>query len=196
MIPVGYTAKQVVSRPEWLQAEQVVDIYSVSTCLSKDFTGGSGWWEVNGYWFFDSPALIQQAAHENEIALDGMSLFYYESYEREFDGIQNKWLPVTPNAAFATQVVLPVQPRLEGFDVVTFSTGTSPECSPLSCNHLASEIATNAHCLLPSLEQARHLLENGAFTHSEPGPYRVFAVYSVAWPSPLTLSSPPQRYIL
>ena len=29
---------------------------------------------------------------------------------------------------------------LEGYDVVTFSAQTSPECSPLSCNALASEI--------------------------------------------------------
>lgn len=185
MIPVGYSAKQVSPRPDWLQAEQVVDLYSVSTCIAKDFTGGSGWWPVNGYWFFDSPAVIQQAAAEHGVALDGMSLFYYAVHELEFDGFQKQWLPILQaDPAFPTQVLAPAAPHLEGFDVVTFSTGTSPECSPLSCNHLANEIATNAHCLLPSLEQAHDLLENGAFTHAEPGPYRIVAVYSVPWPSP------------
>jgi len=35
--------------------------------------------------------------------------------------------------------------------------------------------------LLQSFEQARALLENGTFNDSEPGPYRILAVYSVAW---------------
>jgi len=30
MIPVGYMAKQVIMYPEWLQAQQVVNVYSVS----------------------------------------------------------------------------------------------------------------------------------------------------------------------
>lgn len=72
---------------------------------------------------------------------------------------------------------------LEGYDVVTFVAQTAPECSPLSCNSLASEIETNSRCLLQSVEQAQELLENGTFDDSEPGPYRIFAVYSVAWPA-------------
>jgi hypothetical protein len=80
--------------------------------------------------------------------------------------------------------VLPPHTRtLEGYDVVTFSAGTSAECSPLSCNALARDVPTNAHCLLDSLDRARRLLEEGAFTNAEPGPYRVFAVYSTAWPA-------------
>ena len=38
-------------------------------------------------------------------------------------------------------------------------------------------------CLLHSLEQARTLLENGTFNNSEPGPYRIFVVYSL-YPNP------------
>ena len=68
------------------------------------------------------------------------------------------------------------------YDVVNFTAQTSPECSPLSCNAVAAEVETNAHCLLQSFDQARMLLENGTFKYSEPGPYRIFAVYSVAWP--------------
>jgi hypothetical protein len=52
----------------------------------------------------------------------------------------------------------------------------------LSCNSLASEVETNARCLLHSFEQARTLLENGTFKDAEPGPYKIFAVYAVAWP--------------
>jgi predicted nicotinamide N-methyase len=37
MIPAGYMAKHIAIRPEWLKAERVVDIYSVSNCVSEDF---------------------------------------------------------------------------------------------------------------------------------------------------------------
>jgi len=43
-------------------------------------------------------------------------------------------------------------------------------------------VETNLHCLLSSLEQAQQLLENGKFKNKEPGPHRIFAVYSVEWP--------------
>jgi hypothetical protein len=44
-----------------------------------------------------------------------------------------------PAAAFVTQVREPGERVLEGFDVVSFYAETSPECSPLSCNSLASK---------------------------------------------------------
>jgi hypothetical protein len=37
VIPVGYMAKRVSLRPEWLKAPNVVDLYSVSPCVSADF---------------------------------------------------------------------------------------------------------------------------------------------------------------
>jgi hypothetical protein len=52
MIPVGYMAKQVEPRSEWLQAQQVLDIYSVSGCVSKNFADYIKFWKHNGYWFF------------------------------------------------------------------------------------------------------------------------------------------------
>src|SRR5882762_11680399 len=76
--------------------------------------------------------------------------------------------------------------KLEGYDVVCFTVRTSPECSPLSCNPLAETIPVNEHCLLSSLEEAVRLIERGAFNNSEPGPYRIFAVYSCDAASPET----------
>lgn len=52
----------------------------------------------------------------------------------------------------------------------------------VSCNALAAEIDTNAHCLLRSFDEARELIESGKFDGSEPGPFRIFGVYSVDWP--------------
>lgn len=74
---------------------------------------------------------------------------------------------------------MPKEKHLEGYDVATFSVGTSPECSPLSCNSLAREIKVNRHSLLSSLEEAKQSLESGKLKNSEPGPYRIFAVYSL-----------------
>ena len=78
-------------------------------------------------------------------------------------------------------MIIPFNKKLEGFDVVTFSAGMKPECSPLSCNSLVGEIETNVHCLLESIDEAKLLLEQGKFKNSEPGPYRIYAVYSLAW---------------
>ena len=179
MIPAGYMAKRVSPRPEWLPSERIQDIYSVSSCVSDDFADYVNYWQHNGYWFFDSPEIIRQVCREHEIDLQGTQFFYYEVHNWEFDADHQQWQSFQPESSFVTQVVTPSQKVLEGYDVVTFCVKTVAECSPLSCNALATEVATNQHCLLPSLEAAQHLLESGKFNNTEPGPYRIFAVYSV-----------------
>jgi hypothetical protein len=62
MIPVGYMAKRVKMKPEWLQAPHVVDIYSVSNCQCENFADYIPFWKHNGYWFFDSPEIIKSVA--------------------------------------------------------------------------------------------------------------------------------------
>ena len=182
MLPVGYMAKRVTFRPDWIKTQRVADIYSVSGCVSENFADYVKFWRHNGYWLFDSPQTILDLAGENSIDLMGTRLFFYEAHELEFDGAEGRWGAFHPDPSFTTEVALPAEKTLEGYDVVTFSAGTSPECSPLSCNSLASEVETNGHCLLPSLEGARRLLAEGKFNDTEPGPYRIFAVYSLHWP--------------
>jgi hypothetical protein len=183
MIPVGYMAKRICKKPECFNMPGVVDIYSVASDVNDDFADYIQFWKHNGFWFFDSPEIIRDVAKENSIDLSGTSLFYYEAHESEFDG--QKWRPFAPEASIATNVEVPSATTLEGFDVVTFYAGNSAECSPLSCNGLGEEIATNAHCLLESFEMAESCLNSGKFANGEPGPYRIFAVYSlgsVEWP--------------
>jgi hypothetical protein len=179
MIPAGYMLKRVVPKPEFIKAEQVFDIYSVSSCMSSDFADYIPAWMHNGFWFFDSPAIIEKTAVENSIDLSGTKLFYYELYEFEYDEVVQKWSSFEPEASLETSVISPNNKTHEGFDVVTYHLAASPECSPLSCNALAEEIVTNRHCLLHTLEEAVQLVENGRFNNSEPGPYRIIAVYSV-----------------
>jgi hypothetical protein len=179
MRPAGFLAKRIVARPDWLNAANVRDIYSLSGCVSPDFADYVEYWKHNGFWLFDSPEIIHDIARQHSIDLVGTILFYYEIYEKEFDG--QAWQPFEPDSPPGTNVIVPTEKRLEGFDVVTFSNRALPECSPLSCNHLASEVPTNSHCLFDSFDEAERLITNGFFNDSEPGPYRIFSVYSVNW---------------
>lgn len=182
MIPAGYMAKHISARPDWLKAEHVTDVYSVSNCVSKDFADYINYWKHNGYWLFDSPEVIAEVARENVIDLADTRLFYYELYEFEYNDDNQSWERFVPEASFKTHVVEPMTKQFEGYDVVSFYAHTSPECSPLSCNSFASEIKTNAHCLLELFEVAKQIVESNKFKDGEPGPYRIFAVYSVQWP--------------
>jgi hypothetical protein len=177
MIPAGYLAKKVALREDWLAAAGVDDIYSVSGCLSKDFVDYIPHWKHNGYWLFNSVADIQSLARELSIDLSDCRLFYYEIFELELDEETMKWQAFEPEP-FGIAVVPPAGWRLEGYDVVSFYARSSAECSPLSCNSLAETIPTNRHCLLETLDEAKQLLEGGAFADVEPGPFRIFAVYS------------------
>jgi hypothetical protein len=189
MIPAGYMAKRVYKKDDWLKARkkkvfleaapQIMDVYSVSSCMSEDFADYIRFWKHNGFWFFDSPEVIKGVAKENSIQLEGTSLFYYEAHELEFDG--ERWSPWLPEPSFPTKVAGPLSKQLEGFDVVSFQVKTNPECSPLSCNAVAEEVHTNAHCLFESFDEAEKSLNNGIFKDAEPGPYRIFSVYSVDW---------------
>jgi hypothetical protein len=179
MVPVGYMAKRVAKKPEGFTAPQVIDIYSVSACISENFADYIHYWKHNGYWFFDSPELSRSLAREHSIDLEGTSLFYYEAHELEFNG--GNWNAYGPEPSFPTNVAAPSNKQLEGFDVVSFYVRSSPECSPLTCNSMAEQLPVNAHGLFASFREAETHVTNGAFSDCEPGPYRIFSVYSVAW---------------
>ena len=178
MLPAGYMAKRIESRPDWLKSNGVKDLYSLSGCISKYFCDYIPYWKHNGFWLFDSPAEIAAVAAAKSLNLSNQRIFYYEVYEKQFDDDGKVWQPFQADKSFKTEVRVPQAKKLEGFDVVTFSAQTSPECSPLSCNSVAESVPVNSHCLLPSLEETIRLVESGAFDHSEPSPFRIFAVYS------------------
>jgi len=180
MIPLGYMMKRVMKRDDWLKQPKVEDIFSVSECTSKDFCDWVDEWKHNGYWLFDSPRIIHDIARKHNIDLDDMTLFYYEAYETQYNVETKQWEPFAPEPSFPLCVEPPPRKILHGYDVATYSYNNSAECSPLSCNGLAEDIPTNSHCLLDDLETAKALLETGAFDNSEPGPFRIIAVYTPA----------------
>ena len=179
MTPAGYMLKHVARRPDWLKAPHVDDIYSLSGHVAENFADYVRHWKHNGYWLFDAPAAMREIARDNKIDLAAMTLFYYEVFEEEFDEDAKRWGAFAPEASLPTLIEAPSAPRLAGYDVATFWARTSPECSPLSCNSLAENLAVNRHCLFASLDEARQALDAGTFDKSEPGPFRIFAVYTV-----------------
>lgn len=180
MIPVGYMFKMVSRRPEWLKTRaSVSDIYSVSGCVSQNFTDYIKYWKHNGWWLFDSPAVMKDIARAEHLDLSRMTLFFYEAFDKQFDEGTSEWSTYGPEPSIPTEVEQPKSALLEGYDVATFYAGTNPECSPLSCNSVAASVAVNQHCLFDTFGQAKAAIEAGTFNDSEPGPIRIFAVYSV-----------------
>lgn len=179
-LPAGYLFKRVESRPDWLSAPQVEVIHSVSNCISPAFTDYIPHWRHNGFWLFDEPATMREVAAADGVDLAGHTLFFYDVLAEAFHEADGSWQPVVPEPSLPVAVVPPASRRLSGFDVVSFSMGNGPECSPLSCNHLASTLAANRFCLFDTAEAAREALVAGSFTDCEPGPYRIMAVYVVS----------------
>lgn len=116
---------------------------------------------------------------ERKIETTDLTLFYYEAFDHQFDAKMGAWLPFAPESSFTTNVEVPMAKTLRGVDVVTFIAQTSPECSPLSCNGLAREMPVNRFCLFDDFASAYEAVAAGKFNDSEPGPYRIFAVYTV-----------------
>jgi hypothetical protein len=181
MIELGYMAKRVVFRPDWLDVPHVRDVYAVANCVSEDFCDYINFWRHNDFWFFDSPALIRSIANEHNIDLTNTMLVYYRGHDKQFDAELGEWTDYDRDPGIRTAVSPPQAETFFGYDIVTYSMQNAPECSPLSCNGLAKDVCVNEHCLIDTLNYAIDQLENGVFNNSEPGPYRIIGVSAVRW---------------
>ena len=178
VIPLGYMFKVVAPPPDWMGTRAIDRVYSVSGHVSRDFLDYIPLWRHNGWWFFNSSATLRDIVRSEGLDAASLTLFYYEAFEKEYDEAEENWRSIYPEGSFVTNVEPPKTKNLCGYDVVTFSVHTSPECSPLSCNMLAREMSVNKFCLFDDFSTAHDLVEGGAFDHSEPGPYRIIAVYN------------------
>ena len=181
MIELGYMAKRISERPRWLEVAVVDDVYAVANCVSEDFCDYVTHWRHNGFWLFDSPAIIREIAAESGLDLTDTALIYCRGHAKQYDSENKVWTGYDQDNAFPTNIETPLDETLAGFDVVTFSMQNSPECSPLSCNGVAANVNVNKHCLIDSLDYAIDSLENGVFDDAEPGPYRIIEVNMVPW---------------
>jgi hypothetical protein len=179
MIQAGYMYKKIVMRPEWLGCQNVDKIYSVSGCTSNDFTNYIPYWKHNKYWFFNNPEDMDRILQVEKIT-DEFELLFYELYEKEFDEEEQTWEEITGEDSFGYDVKKPAQKDFLGYDIVSYSVGTTHECSPLSCNWLCREVEVNEYCLLDDFDQALKVTESLSENKVEPGPYRIIAVNRVS----------------
>ena len=179
MYALGYLYKKVQHNSGWIETPHVKDVYALSGCVTEHFCDYINYWKHNGFWLFDRPEIMEELAGAHHISLDGLRLFYYEAFEEEYDEVKKVWQRYCAEKNFVTNVEPPKSKKLEGFDVVCYANRNSPQCSPLSCNALAETIPTNEHCLIETFEEAWQAVDDGRFNGSEPGPFRIVAVYSV-----------------
>ena len=177
MIPAGYMYKRIIL-PDWLNCQNVTKVYAVSNCISKDFTNYLPYWKHTKYWFFNRPEDMDGILTEEKIS-EELELLFYELYENEFDEEEQAWQEIQGEEAFGYQVSMPSQKEFLGFDIVTYSMGTSHECSPLSCNWLCREVQVNQYCLLDDFDAAIQITESLSGKKAEPGPYRIIAVHKI-----------------
>ncbi len=179
MIALGYMAKRIVKRPDWLDVPSVRDIYAVSDCISPDFADYITFWAHNGFWFFDRLSHISRLCTHHDIPLGDLTFVYYEAYPQQFNNDDHTWQDFRADPDNKTDVLPVTASTLLGYDIVCYSMQNSPECSPLSCNHVATDVRVNPHCLIDSLDYAIQCLETGIFDNAEPGPMRIVAVHSL-----------------
>ena len=169
---IGYFPKKVMERPEWLRVPGVKTIRSVSDCMSS---GPDDWinkWAHNEMWVYSSIATALSVVPEGERgeyeihAYRMLAARWDEGREIEISISEIKTEPLT--GAFENI----------GFDVVSIENGVAGfGHSPLSCNRMAEEIATNEHCLLDDLETAKRTAMQFSQGKVEPGPYYVVQVF-------------------
>jgi hypothetical protein len=173
MILAGYFARRISARPDHLAAPGVREICSVSQCLSP---GAEDWiasWRHNGLGWFNTIADALSVVPEAQRG--EFRLFAYRIHPEVFSGGER--------APFAPPDDVRPEPLPAGFAAIGFDSasrssahGLSLECSPLSCNGLAAELAVNEHCLFPSLDAAIAGAIRFAAEQPEPGDYYVVEV--------------------
>ena len=168
---IGYFPKRTAKRPDWLKSPGVEEVCSVSTCVSDDPDGWIELWRHNAMSLFDTPELAWSAVplptrHE-------FDLYAYQLFPLEFDEGQPRLFTIP------SLHVQPLPSSFErlGYDVVSRSHGSHFECSPLSCNSMAEQTATNRYCLVDDAQTAFHFAAEFEAQGCEPGPYYVVEVW-------------------
>lgn len=174
---IGYFPKRTLRHPDFLPDTGVVEICSVSNCISKDPDEWINHWRHNEMWTYDNAEAAWSVVPDE--VREAFDLYAYSLFPVRFTRAGEE--------AFAIPAVNPVTLGAEfsrlGFDAVSRSYDSTFECSPLSCNYLAREVPTNRHCLLDTAEAALELAANCEAKQCEPGPYHVVEVWRQEPPS-------------
>jgi hypothetical protein len=173
LIDSGYFIKRVMRKPDWLQVPGVLEVCSVSNCISVPPEGWVERWLHNEFGWFNRSADAVGLAPAG--SLTEYRLFAYRLYPEVFR--RNSRAPlVVPSDVRPDPIPKTFQSL--GFDSVSRSMESvlGFECSPLSCNSMAAEWNVNERCLFPSLELALAGADRFATDQPEPGNYYVVEV--------------------
>ena len=143
-ILIGYFPKQTVAHPDWLEVSHVEQICSVSDCISSAPDGWIDRWLHNAFWAYDSPEMAWSVVPEAiraQFDLYAWHIFPVRFAHGEEQPLEMPDMAVEP---------LPSSFVRLGFDAVSRHLDSTFECSPLSCNYMAREIAVNRYCLIES----------------------------------------------
>jgi hypothetical protein len=168
---VGFLPKATQPRPDWLKVASVREVCSVSECISKAPDNWLQHWRHNALGFYDTEEITVSVIDD---AARHYDLYAYELFP--FSCLDQKHAPIELALDIGR---VPASYEFLGYDIVSKSSSDFFECSPLSCNHAASDFATNAHCLLDDESYAHQALLSMSKPDSgfEPGPYYLFKVY-------------------
>jgi hypothetical protein len=178
--PIGYLAKYTAKRQGYLP-ETVEEICSVSCCISKSPAGQ----HPSRMGFCPSETLAQRVicAKPDRAAYDLYAYFMlpvaFED-DGEMRDLNHAEREVLAEAENGVGPMPPGYVRL-GWDFATNSLGweTWPlfGCSPLTCNGLAQNIATNRFGLIDDIDRAFAVAGEIVSTPCEPGPYYLVQVW-------------------
>jgi hypothetical protein len=166
---IGYFPRRSDLPAKWSLSTNVAELCSVSHCLNPAPENWVEHWRHNDLGFFntrqDALAILPPDAA-------GFSLFAYRLLPIRYLKDQEQPVEIT------AQNVEPLPPSFIslGFDVVNKTLSAFFECSPLSCNDMADEVAVNRFCLLETLDEAIAFAERCAREEPEPGPFYVVEV--------------------
>ena len=168
---VGFFPKKTAPKPDFLKADHVTEIASVSNCISA---GPANWiqhWRHNAYGFFDSERIAESVLGADEQRFDMYAFALYQVVADDGNFEAERVISEAENPSTDYELL--------GYDVVSKSVSDFFECSPLSCNSLADKVAVNAYCLIDDQGDAfKLLLDMGQkYTGVEPGPYFLFRVH-------------------
>jgi hypothetical protein len=174
---LGYLPKRLVPRPDWLACPDVELVASVSECISRAPPDRIDHWKHNYVGLYDTEALARAIIPEDKST--EYTIFAYHALPVVFhDGRPLEWNPWT-NAETPP-------PELDGefnehlrFDIVGYTQGGFFECSPLSCNGVAKNVAVNRFCLVDDLEQAMSIAQKFSMPDSRVEPAWAYVVVDV-----------------
>lgn len=178
-VPGGYWGIKRTPNGDCVLDDRVKEIWSVSECSNglANISWMSGETH-NGHWHYNFIPDLKEAFQQAGVSED-YEIVYYEIYDQVFDDEKQAWIPLWQEDSFPTKVEVPKNAQYLGFDIVSFSARSTPECSPFSCNACSSEVAINEYCLcdwdLPRILEYMSQLKN-----AEPGPYKLYKVYWIS----------------